>query len=585
MRACIVWLLILCTGLQPVVHLALAESVATDRETAEKTAREFRERAGDESDDRGLEEHGSDGAYHAEYTDAKGNHHELTVERQIEVVQAGDGLTAFREAYKVTTHDIPPPREARLVVEQGQAEVGALGSNDRPFHLDLDKFREYQGALHRAQPEPDRQDIPSRIELETEVLRLNAATQTGAAITDVLSAKLTEGEARFGGLSREFEPPELALDELAPTDPLPSVPYNPHPARSNTIDRLEKAARKAAESSALDAIDQAVRSGLISEIGQVLTPRFVRLGAFLEAHSEELRAGAELTVDIAVTAIPVASIAWGLANLASIAIRGTTVLGTPVQHGFDIALLAIGAAAPALPIKRITHAIKHEPLIGGLVAKEGKTTGAGASIAKTLAKTNSRNLVTFLAKAAGALKGSSLSAQPIYNDAALARIAERYSALETKMAMETGMRLEVNEVRAIVKEYKDVHGASRLNTEADVFKINPSNRNQNHRFSLPGNEALYSATGPNALELAIAETERPIEQLIIRSRTITYERVLDLTNPGVRQRIAVTETELRRGDYEITHQIGDIATQLGFDAIRTPSAKGSGDNIVRLVKP
>ena len=581
------WLLVISVVLQPVAHLAVAETERMDRDAAESAARDFREKAEDEANERGVQEHGGAGAYHGEYTDRDGSRHEFDVERQVEVLHS-DGFTAVHEAFRVTTHDIPAPREAQVGPSpQTRPDAPSPNENDkRPFHGDLEHLSEYSGAIGRAQPESHNRDIPSRIELEAELTKLNAATVAGAAVTDALSAQLSAGNDRFDQIELGFEPPEMLPDESGAPEQLHPLPYDPRPARSNTITGLDRAARESSVPKTLDAISQAVNLGLISEIGRVLTPRFVRLGAFLTAHYEELRAGAELAVDIAVTAIPVASVAWGLANLASIAARGTTVMGTPLQGGSDVALVVIGAVAPALPIKRIAQALKNESVLSGLIAKAGKvTTGAGTAIAKTIAKTNSPNLAIFLAKAAQATVGRGAFVQKIYDEAALARMAARYPELETRMAAEAGTRLEVNETRAIMKEYMDGNGVMHINTEADVFTVNGGNSRQNHRFSLPGNEALYSSTGPSARETVMAELMQPSGKLLFSSRTTTYERILDLTDPSVRSRIGVTEEELRSAGYEITHEIGDLAKQLGFDAIRAPSTKGTADNIIRLVHP
>ncbi len=406
MKQLLCWILILCVVLQPIAQLALGDSEGMDHEHLSEAAREYRERAEQEAQDKTIEERVRETRsengdrhvdYHCEYVDHEGHRQSADFEHEIKVVDSHDGKTAFRETNSVTTHDIPTPREVQIGPAMSSSPAAA--NLPAPFHEDLVHFGEYQEAVGRTQSEPSRKDIPSRIELESEVAKLNAATRAGAAVTDVLSTALAAQGEQIDKTASSFDPPEVAPDELVSLQTSPPPHFDTHLARSGTISNLKRTIHEGTQSESLDALTQAVNRGLISEIDSALTPRFTRLGAFLKAHSEALRAGAELAVDIAVTALPIVSIAWGLANLATIAARGTTVMGTPMQGAGNVTLLALGALAPAVPIKQVVQTLTKAPAIAkgfAIIEKYapgwiGKELAANPENAKKLAQIASQS--------------------------------------------------------------------------------------------------------------------------------------------------------------------------------------------------
>ncbi|MGH9896118.1 MAG: RES family NAD+ phosphorylase [bacterium] len=58
---------------------------------------------------------------------------------------------------------------------------------------------------------------------------------------------------------------------------------------------------------------------------------------------------------------------------------------------------------------------------------------------------------------------------------------------------------------------------------------------------------------------------------------LKLEAVLDLTDPEVRDHIGVSEEDIRSEDRRPCQAIGDAAHYVGFEAIRAPSATGTGE--------
>jgi hypothetical protein len=84
--------------------------------------------------------------------------------------------------------------------------------------------------------------------------------------------------------------------------------------------------------------------------------------------------------------------------------------------------------------------------------------------------------------------------------------------------------------------------------------------------------------------------------LIFDSRQVQYNKILDLTDASVRQKLGINLDSIVKSysrdplAYELTQQIGDLAKKYGFDAIKLPSAemfeaKKMGITIVNIVIP
>ncbi len=177
--------------------------------------------------------------------------------------------------------------------------------------------------------------------------------------------------------------------------------------------------------------------------------------------------------------------------------------------------------------------------------------------------------------------------------AKLERIARSYKALDEVMKANLG-NLPPKQSWEVTRTIRQ--NADESLTANDVFRSNYSGYVSGEgRYAIQGNAGLHGAVDASnmrALETSRVEVDfNPNNEAGFITGTKTYEVVtLDLTNPEIRRRIGVTERnliELTVDDsnaYELTQQIGDIAKNLGYEAIVYPSAstKGRGKAIVVL---
>src|SRR5690606_20837438 len=113
------------------------------------------------------------------------------------------------------------------------------------------------------------------------------------------------------------------------------------------------------------------------------------------------------------------------------------------------------------------------------------------------------------------------------------------------------------------------------------FQLNcTKNDPANHRYSMPGESAVYGSSGERtkAWETVIAEVGYPIGDQVLKSVHVKWDKVLDLTDPSVRQRLDIEYDSLIEdmgqieSAYDLTHSIGAVARDLGYVGIRAPSA-------------
>ena len=157
--------------------------------------------------------------------------------------------------------------------------------------------------------------------------------------------------------------------------------------------------------------------------------------------------------------------------------------------------------------------------------------------------------------------------------------------------------------RAVRKTGSNREGQVFANNPEDLFKSLPGARYTNRRYSLPGEEAVYTSlsrktviqevkAGTKSLKL----TNQQVEDLFhIGSKDIELDRVLDLTNTKVQKLFKIGKKTLTEKDiatvldknnpdaYDIPHIIGHIAKRKGYKAIQAPSAparKQDGHNLV-----
>jgi RES domain-containing protein len=94
--------------------------------------------------------------------------------------------------------------------------------------------------------------------------------------------------------------------------------------------------------------------------------------------------------------------------------------------------------------------------------------------------------------------------------------------------------------------------------------------------------ALYLGESPAvcAAELRKAAAGRTIGSLVLATVAIRLHRVFDLTDRGVLERLALPTEDLVTPDWSFTQELGRLTREVGFEALRVPSAAGPGSNLV-----
>ena len=113
-----------------------------------------------------------------------------------------------------------------------------------------------------------------------------------------------------------------------------------------------------------------------------------------------------------------------------------------------------------------------------------------------------------------------------------------------------------------------------------TFDVHPGNIAANHRYSGPGEGAVYGATSP---ETALAEVDHYglADGRVSVSKDVSLQNVLDLTNPSTRQQLNITSDSITSDSYSNTQQIGSFARSNGYDGILAPSARNpTGSNLI-----
>ena len=113
-----------------------------------------------------------------------------------------------------------------------------------------------------------------------------------------------------------------------------------------------------------------------------------------------------------------------------------------------------------------------------------------------------------------------------------------------------------------------------------TFDVHPGNVAANHRYSGPGEGAVYGATSP---ETALAEVNHYglADGRVSVSKDVSLQNVLDLTDPSTRQQLNITSESITSDSYSTTQQIGSFARTNGYDGILAPSARNpAGSNLI-----
>lgn len=133
-------------------------------------------------------------------------------------------------------------------------------------------------------------------------------------------------------------------------------------------------------------------------------------------------------------------------------------------------------------------------------------------------------------------------------------------------------------------------GSVIVNTEESVFRFHEAMARSHGRYSIGGelgDSALYASVGPSETARRTVLAELGVlseDSVVIGSKSVKLNKVLDLTDESVRSALGVSKHDLMRKEYEITNVVGDVARVNGFDAILAPSSANinGGVNLIIL---
>ena len=105
-------------------------------------------------------------------------------------------------------------------------------------------------------------------------------------------------------------------------------------------------------------------------------------------------------------------------------------------------------------------------------------------------------------------------------------------------------------------------------------EIHPGNIAANHRYSEPNQGLLYTSESAGTVKAELVHYGvDPTKAAPIKSFPVKLKNVLDLTDPAARQALGLDLSSLIRNDYFVTHSMGDVARELGYQGIIAPSAR------------
>jgi hypothetical protein len=146
--------------------------------------------------------------------------------------------------------------------------------------------------------------------------------------------------------------------------------------------------------------------------------------------------------------------------------------------------------------------------------------------------------------------------------------------------------------RGIEKQVTDTStGRNRLRAASEVFEINDYNLRANHRYSQPGEIALYAVVGTeDAAKVTIeAELRLPRESIIFGQKSVDLTKVIDLTSGATLEHLRITREMIgipvggfKGNGYTLTHQLGNLARKYGFEGLIAPSAKDTTGKMIIL---
>ena len=187
-----------------------------------------------------------------------------------------------------------------------------------------------------------------------------------------------------------------------------------------------------------------------------------------------------------------------------------------------------------------------------------------------------------------------IRANPKANAETLESVADSYVKLEQKIVNVPVSSFEGTVHRAVLEADLNIRGPKNGLTEAEeiekVFAWHSGMKKANGRYSIGGElgqEALYTSIGKKedawvtVVEELGADADLPLR---LASKEVKLEKVLDLTDPEVRKMLNVDYNDIvDKYEYDLTHQLGDLAKKHGFDGIKAPSAANAENGGVNLI--
>ncbi len=260
------------------------------------------------------------------------------------------------------------------------------------------------------------------------------------------------------------------------------------------------------------------------------------------------------------------------------AVKSSEVFGAAVSRSLGpLALDAVGSVVAGTAEK----SFEASPLFRQSLLKMGNAEIANefAGLHSTLLANGSEGTASYIEKLG--VSGESFSSAEEVSEIAKnhARILEDIKNVET-----SSFSGEVT--RAISKTGLE-NGVVVERTAEDVMKIPPANFLKDHRYTIGGDlgeSGLYTTTGPDAKSIIMRELDASSDaELLFQTKSVSFQKVLDLTNPQVVKTLGLTTQALIEAEnYQITQVLGDVAIRTGYDAILAPSQYSSGLNLVIL---
>ncbi len=202
-----------------------------------------------------------------------------------------------------------------------------------------------------------------------------------------------------------------------------------------------------------------------------------------------------------------------------------------------------------------------------------------------------------------------LGKDAVPNSAELVRVGDTYALVYKNMDEVQPVLVQDEVWRGVRKSgYSSRSGRIFSNQQEDLFKFRPNASYLSRRYSIPGEEAIYTSLSRKTAIREITAgfkgkriTNQQVEDLFhIGSKNIELDKVLDLTDPNVlkqlsknsdspltKKAIATELTNVTPNAYEATHILGHIAKRKGFKAIKAPSAPTlteGGENIISFME-